>query len=262
MEQIKECEACPQVHKWEPYFKAYQTHFARFRGKKVTMLEVGVQSGGSAQIWRSYFGDGLYYFGVDINPAAQQFENGWATILIGDQADPKFWAKIKNWLPQVDILLDDGGHTMEQQLITFQSMFSHVKQTGVYAVEDLSTSYSPAFGGSTLKAGALSGPRGSFIELSKQMIDWLNCYFVSGDVMASNGVCSEDFDQGVLGASRFRHTAYSLHFYSQILLIEKAEVVAPKHYKSGGYSFAYGGPTTKWDGTHYAVPAVATAPVG
>merc|ERR1712194_299953 len=100
-------------------------------------------------------------------------------------------------------------------------MFPQVKLNGVYACEDLSTSYSPSFGGVTQQPGALEGPRGSFIELSKQMIDWMNCYFANGEVMGSRE-CSMEFDK-IPGATNFIQTGYSLHFYSQILFIEKAK---------------------------------------
>ena len=131
------------------------------------MVEVGVQSGGSAMMWKSYFGPGLRYYGIDINPQAQQFQSDWATIFIGDQADPAFWDSLRGKLPkEVDFFLDDGGHTMEQQKVTFQKAFPLVKLNGVYACEDLSTSYSPDFGSETLKPGS-GGPKGSFIELAK-----------------------------------------------------------------------------------------------
>jgi hypothetical protein len=43
-----------------PYLDAYHRHFERFRSQeKVVMVEVGVQSGGSINMWRNYFGDKL-----------------------------------------------------------------------------------------------------------------------------------------------------------------------------------------------------------
>jgi hypothetical protein len=32
----------PLVDKWEPYFEAYHAHFQRYRGRKVTFVEVSV----------------------------------------------------------------------------------------------------------------------------------------------------------------------------------------------------------------------------
>jgi len=212
-------------------------------------------------MWRSYFGPGLRYYGVDINPAAQQFESEWATIFIGDQADPAFWVSVKKMmLSPLDFFLDDGGHRMKQQITTFQLMYPEVKLNGVYACEDLATSYARRFGGVNQQPGALEGPRGSFIELSKQMIDWLNCYFSTGTVMGSKS-CSMEFD-AIPGATNFIQKGYSLHFYSQIMFIEKAKVVPPRNYRSGGYSISTGSSSTKWDGKHYDTPAAATAPIG
>ena len=44
------------VHKWHHYFAIYERFFAPFRGRPVQLLEIGVQRGGSMQMWRSYFG--------------------------------------------------------------------------------------------------------------------------------------------------------------------------------------------------------------
>jgi hypothetical protein len=54
---------------------------------------------------------------------------------------------VKQTIPNVDILIDDGGHTMKQQIVTFEVLFDHVKQDGVYLVEDLHPSYWKEFGG-------------------------------------------------------------------------------------------------------------------
>jgi hypothetical protein len=44
------------IHKWIDYFDLYHRTLARFRGKPIKFLEVGVQNGGSAQMWRDYLG--------------------------------------------------------------------------------------------------------------------------------------------------------------------------------------------------------------
>jgi hypothetical protein len=41
-------------------------------------------------------------------------------IFVGSQSDPAFWARVRAAVPKQDILLDDGGHRMEQQIITFE----------------------------------------------------------------------------------------------------------------------------------------------
>ncbi|MHB1158368.1 MAG: class I SAM-dependent methyltransferase [Phycisphaerales bacterium] len=125
------------VWKWDHYFEIYQRHFGKFVGRDVNILEVGVYSGGSMDMWHHYFGDRARIFGVDIEPACKSYENEFTSILIGDQADPHFWADAKKQIPPIDILIDDGGHQTPQQIVTLEEMFSHIRPGGVYLCEDI-----------------------------------------------------------------------------------------------------------------------------
>src|SRR5262245_50926897 len=108
------------LYKWNRYFEIYHRHFARFRGKSPVVLEIGVYHGGSLQMWREYFGRGCRIVGIDVDPRCKRFEDDSTTILIGDQGDPAFLADVRKRLPRVDILIDDGGHVMAQQITTFR----------------------------------------------------------------------------------------------------------------------------------------------
>lgn len=108
------------------------------------MLEIEVQNGGSTKMWKDYFsvnGAKVNIYGVDINPKCKEIEDENIKIFIGSQEDRAFWRDIKKQIPQIDILIDDGGHTMRQQIVTFEEMFPHIKHNGVYWCEDLHTSY-------------------------------------------------------------------------------------------------------------------------
>jgi hypothetical protein len=52
-----------------------------------------------------------------------------------------FWKGFKAKHDRPDIFLDDGGHTMKQQLNSYNFYFDYVKPDGIYAVEDLHTWY-------------------------------------------------------------------------------------------------------------------------
>jgi len=41
----------------------------------------------------------------------------------------------------VDLLIDDGGHTMEQQQVSLGYLFPFITEGGYYAIEDLHTSF-------------------------------------------------------------------------------------------------------------------------
>ncbi|HTA64282.1 MAG TPA: class I SAM-dependent methyltransferase [Xanthomonadaceae bacterium] len=199
------------IHKWMHYFDVYDRHFARFRGTDVHVLEFGVFQGGSLDMWKDYFGPRCKIYGVDINPHCKALENENVTIFIGDQEDRHFLKSLAAKIPRVDILIDDGGHTMRQQIATFEEMFGHITEDGVYLCEDLHTSYWHKWGGGYRR-------RNTFIEYSKRFIDRIHAWHSHARA---------------LKVDDFTRAAHSLHFYDSILVIEKRPVGEPMHRKTG-----------------------------
>lgn len=110
------------------------------------------------------------YIGVDLNAKCKKFEKTGVRIVIGDQSDPAFWAQFKEDFPEeIDIFLDDGGHTMPMQITTLEEMFWQVRDGGVYLCEDLHTSYWPDWGGGYLKSDTM-------VERSKAVVDAINAW--------------------------------------------------------------------------------------
>lgn len=205
------------IHKWIHYFDVYDRHFSRFRDKEIIILEIGLFQGGSLQMWKDYFGNKAKIYGIDINPECKVFEDEQVTVLIGSQSDRNFLKEVREKIPQVDILIDDGGHTMQQQIVTFEELFSHVKADGVYLCEDLHTSYWLTFGGGYQR-------RGTYIEYSKNFIDYLNAYHS---------------EQNSLQVSDFTKSVDSLHYYDSILVIEKRKRPKPHDEMTGKAVYEY-----------------------
>lgn len=199
------------IHKWKHYFEIYDRHFSRFRGTDVHVVEFGVSQGGSLQMWKEYFGPNCKIFGVDINPHCKTLEEDRIEIYIGDQEDRKFLKTLAKDIPRIDILIDDGGHTMKQQINTFEELFTHIDKNGVYLSEDLHTSYWPDWGGGYRR-------RGTFIEYSKQFIDYINAWHSK---------------TSRLRVTEFTKSVHSLHYYASILVIEKRAIDKPCHLKTG-----------------------------
>lgn len=42
-----------------------------------------------------------------------------------------------------DVIVDDGGHTMKQQLTSLKVLWPAISSDGLYVIEDLQTSYMP-----------------------------------------------------------------------------------------------------------------------
>jgi hypothetical protein len=109
--------------KYHEYLKIYDKHFNRFIGKNPVILEIGVQAGGSLEMWNHYFDKKCEIYGIDVDtkcltiPEKLNADN--IHITIGDQANQNFWETFLKSVPTFDIIIDDGGHTMNQQIITF-----------------------------------------------------------------------------------------------------------------------------------------------
>lgn len=151
--------------KVDSYFYTYEELLGRFRGKPIVFVEVGVLSGGSLFMWRDYFGEEARIIGIEFNPAATKWRDHGFEIFIGDQSDPAFWRTFFDEVGPVDVLLDDGGHTNEQQIVTCMQAAPHIKDGGLMIVEDVHTSYFPEFGNPSKR---------SFVGFAKRMIDGIN----------------------------------------------------------------------------------------
>ena len=219
-----------EIGKWKHYFEIYDKHFSRFRGTEVYLVEFGVNQGGSLKMWRHYFGPKAKIFGIDINPHCKDLEEAQINIIVGDQEDTDFLKSLCETIPRIDILIDDGGHTMKQQINTFEEMFASISENGVYLCEDLHTSYRPHWGGGYKK-------RGTFIEYSKNFIDYINAWHA--DWKSSLSLWS--VFRGSLKVTDFTRSVHSLHYYDSVLVIEKRPSVKPGPIHSGravipGYS--------------------------
>ena len=128
------------------YFPVYTDLFEKFRGTSITFVEIGVSSGGSLFMWRDYLGPQARIIGVEFNPLAKQLEKYDFEIYIGNQSDPGFWDTFFQTVGDVDIVLDDGGHTYEQQIATAISCVPKIRDGGLLVVEDTHTSYMEGFG--------------------------------------------------------------------------------------------------------------------
>src|SRR5690348_13526202 len=159
------------INKWDHYFEVYDRHFSKYRGKSINMLEIGVSHGGSLELWKKFFGDGLKIYAIDVNPECKKFEDSQVKIFIGSQSDANFLNAVIKEIPQLDIIIDDGGHTMKQQIVSFEVLYKHLLPNGVYLCEDTHTSYWYEYGGGLHK-------KGTFIEYAKSMIDYLNAWHI------------------------------------------------------------------------------------
>lgn len=160
------------LHFYTPH---YQTHFSKFRNKKIKLLEIGVggyddpsRGGNSLRMWKKFFKNGKIY-SIDIFDKSE-LEEDRIKIFKGSQVDLHFLEKIINHIGEIDIIIDDGSHINEHVIQSFIYLFPKLKSGGIYVVEDVQTSYWPEFGGNSFELNNKNTILGYF----KSLVDGLN----------------------------------------------------------------------------------------
>lgn len=201
-----------RAYKWHHYLEAYDRHLGRFRGQAVHVLEIGINYGGSLQIWKRYFGDRAIVHGIDIDPDCAGMAEERVVPHIGDQGDVDFLRRVIREMGRVDVVIDDGGHESAAQIATFEALYPALDPHGVYVCEDTRTSYWSEYGGGYRKPG-------TFIEYAKGLVDPLHVWYVEDDPEARD----EAFARMTLG----------IFFYDSMVVLEKRLRGAPVQYRVG-----------------------------
>ena len=122
------------------YTDRYSLYLEQYRDIEFNLLEIGVFDGASVKMWKEYFPK-ANIVALDIDPRCKQYEEDRINIHIGDQTDVKFLQDVFNKYGHFEVILDDGGHSWKQQIISFETLFPLLTPGGLYFVEDMHTSY-------------------------------------------------------------------------------------------------------------------------
>lgn len=132
-------DKCPRVHN---YVGVYDIFLTSMRHTATDILEIGILKGRSMHLWADYFSVATIH-GVDIvDKTHLKLPAGRARTYIGDQSSRKdLRSVVEKAGTKFDLILDDGGHTMEQQQISMGFLFPYLKGGGYYIIEDVHTSF-------------------------------------------------------------------------------------------------------------------------
>ncbi|MBT2321964.1 glycosyltransferase [Variovorax paradoxus] len=209
--------------KWSLYLNAYDDIFSAYRNENLRLLEIGIQNGGSLEIWSKYFPNAELLIGCDINEAcrALRYDDPRIYIAIGDANSDAIEQEIAGHSNQFDIILDDGSHQSRDIVASFARYFPRLKDGGLYVAEDLHCSYWKDF------QGGLFDP-GSSISFFKRLADIVNFehWGVPGQRSEVLHTFSNSFDCS-FAAVDLDHI-YSVEFRNSLCFIRKrpaAEVV-------------------------------------
>ena len=151
LQKIGECTGSDKVY-GHNFIPIYETYFKSLRKKPLNILEIGIggyedeQSGGeSLLMWSEYFKNSKI-IGADLFKKDLNLPNRVQTITL-DQSNPEELEMIGRSKGGFDIIIDDGSHVSNHVILTFQTLWKHLNDNGLYIVEDTQTSYWTKLGG-------------------------------------------------------------------------------------------------------------------
>lgn len=124
------------------YLKFYESFFSPHRHRALNLLELGINRGGSLQMWRDYFPYGQI-FGVDINAVAMP-DAARIHVFQGDVCDAGVFQRIETetGVGVFDIIIDDASHIGTSVRTSFEHLFAdRLTPGGLYVIEDWGTAY-------------------------------------------------------------------------------------------------------------------------
>jgi hypothetical protein len=203
------------IDKWVHYFPIYDRHLGPFRDRPIRVLEIGVYRGGGLELLRHYLGPAAGLVGIDIDPVAVSAAGDRYPIELGDQANPDFLRRVAEAHGPFDVVIDDGGHTMQQQIVSIETLFPILNDGGTYLVEDTHTSFWKEYGP--------EAPDGlTFLDWARARIDDLHAYHTS-TAMVLDEPWQTHLD--------------SIHVYDSVVVFDKARREAPFSEVSGTIEF-------------------------
>ena len=194
------------IMKMDHYLDIYDKLLRDWQGRDVSFLEIGVYKGGSIRMWRDFWGPKSTVTFLDIDPACAALQLDGTKVEIGDQTDTAFLKRIAETYGPFDMIVDDGGHKIDHQNVSFRELWPHLKDRGHYIVEDTHTSYWSGFG------GGYKAPQ-SFIEKCKNLVDYMHSWYTDQD--------------DIFPFHAAARQVHSVQFYDSLVVIEKEHKQPP-----------------------------------
>lgn len=126
----------------------YNEKLLPYKDTSNIVLEIGIWTCASLYVWRNYFSNariiGVDNFrnskkpkwkGHDIDKLMlERLEEGKFEHILGDATKAETFVTLEN---NIDVIIDDGSHKLEEQLKSFEVLFPKLNPGGLYIIEDI-----------------------------------------------------------------------------------------------------------------------------
>lgn len=201
------------------YTEQYEYYFERIRNRPLKFLEIGFCSGGSAYTWEEYFPNAQLHY-IDIADGcyayARRLSNRSHLYMVDQSNEQALIDFVDRIGGDFDIIIDDGSHFVQHQIISFKTLFPYVKSGGVYIIEDLFSSYWIKYGGGGTLENPSASPQ-SAIRFLQNLLDDVN-YIGARNAYANIDVCPKEIVESL---SYYQRHIKAMHFYCNLCFIFK-----------------------------------------
>jgi SAM-dependent methyltransferase len=201
--------------KWEIYLDVYDATFAPWRALPISFVEVGVQNGGSLEIWAKYFANARAITGCDVNPrcGALRFDDPRVSVVVGPVNTATTAREIAARAGHFDIFVDDGSHVSPDIIAAFCNYFPYLRPGGLYVVEDLHCAYMPKW------SGGIDAPNA--VAFFKMLVDGLHHhYWEQESTMEQRAAAFMPAGSGI-NFTRLAEAVASIAFYDSLAIVQK-----------------------------------------
>lgn len=211
--------------KWASYLPVFDRIFLPFRDDSLRLLEVGVQNGGSLEVWAKYFSNAEKIVGCDIDPRCGSlvYDDHRISIVVGDVNAESTFNEIRAHSGAFDIIIDDGSHQSDDIFKAFVNYFQILKPGGIYVVEDTHTLYWDDYQGGILKQTTAH----SFFKL---FVDVINYQHWQDDLSIKN-LFATFFPIKNIPSFLTEGWVEGIEFYNSMVIVRKSRLAS--HSKLG-----------------------------
>ena len=105
--------------KWESYLDYYNEIFMPLKNKDISLLEIGIQNGGSLQTYLNFFKNAELIVGCDIDDKCHNlnYDDKRIKVVVGNINSNETYSKISSLINQFDILIDDRSIGYKKNLV-------------------------------------------------------------------------------------------------------------------------------------------------
>lgn len=125
------------------YIHVYEKLLAPYRETALNVLEIGLFKGYSLIMWKSYFGINTKVYGIDCSETPHDgmadlrpmIKAGWPIHIFDAENEDEVAKRFSG--VKFDVIIEDAGHEINQQLNLYSIWKEYLSNDGVYIIEDI-----------------------------------------------------------------------------------------------------------------------------